>query len=236
MIRGFYASRSGVLGQQDSMNVIANNFANINTNGFKTQHAAFASLIYAKVQGGAGVTVDTGHGVKVQNTATNFSQGGLAETTVPTDMAIIGEGFFAATAGEDGDVYYSRAGDFKYSVDGDTKFLTDAMGGYVLDEGGSPIELAAEEEIRPEQVGVFVFPNRHGLEFVGNNRLVATEVSGEAEAAEGATVKAGFLERSNAEVSYEMVKMIEASKAFAFNARVLQTIDEMEGVGNQLRQ
>ncbi|MCL2164988.1 MAG: flagellar hook-basal body protein [Oscillospiraceae bacterium] len=235
MIRGFYASRSGILGQQDSMNVIANNFANINTSGFKPAHSAFASLIYAKVNGGAGIGMDVGHGVKVQNTAVNYSQAGLSETMSPTDMAIIGEGFFCVIAGDDGQMYYTRSGDFRYSVEGDSKFLVDSLGGYVLDDSGSPIELIAGEEITPDMPGVYVFPNRHGLEMVGSNRLIATEVSGDAEAVDNPVVHAGFLERSGVVVSYEMVKMIEASKAFAFNAKVLQVIDEMESVSNQLR-
>ena len=235
MIRGFYSSRSGVLGQQDSMNVIANNIANINTTGFKPAHSAFASLIYAKVNGGAGVKLNTGHGVKVQNTAVNYAQGGLTETMSAMDMAIIGEGFFSVSSGDEGQVYYTRAGDFRYSIEGDSKFLVDPMGGYVLDDNGSPIELDADEDISPDRIGVFIFPNRHGLLMTGLNRLVATEISGEAEAVENPVVHAGFLERSGVQVSYEIVKMIEASKAFAFNAKVLQAIDEMENISNQLR-
>jgi flagellar basal body rod protein FlgG len=235
MIRGFYASRSGLIGQQQNMNTIANNFANMSTNGYNAQQAAFATLMYANVQGGAGVPVSTGHGAKVEYTAIDYSQGGLNETTLPTDMAILGEGFFAVSAGEDGDIYYTRNGEFRYSVDGDTKSLVDVNGAYVLDREGNAIELQANEEITADRVGVFSFPNRHGLLLMGANRLSATEVSGEAEAVEAPVVKAGYLERSGVTASREIVRMIEASKAFSFNAKVLQTIDEMEGVSNQLR-
>ncbi|MDR1134992.1 MAG: flagellar hook-basal body protein [Clostridiales Family XIII bacterium] len=235
MIRGFYASRSGIIGQQQNMNVIANNFANISTNGYKAQEAAFSTLIYAKVQGGAGTTVSTGHGARVQSTAVDYSQGGLQETGVPTDMAILGEGFFAVTTGDGEDVYYTRNGEFKYSVDGDAKFLVDSAGAYVLDPDGSPVELEGGEEITPGRIGVYKFPNRHGLELLGYNRLAATEVSGEAELVEEAVIRQGSLERSGVTASEEIVRMIEASRAFGFNTRVLQTIDEMEGVANQLR-
>jgi flagellar basal body rod protein FlgG len=235
MIRGFYASRSGLIGQQYNMNTIANNFANIGTNGYKTQQAAFATLLYANLQGGAGITVSTGHGAKVQHTAVNFEQAGLNNTALPTDMAIMGEGFFAVSAGEDGDVYYTRTGEFKYSVDGDTKFLVDPMGAYVLDPDGSPVEVPVDGEVQTSQVGVYQFANRHGLLLTGSNRYEATEVSGEAAVVEAPDVRAGWLERSGVSASQEMVRMIESSKAFSFNARVLQTIDEMEGVANQLR-
>jgi flagellar basal-body rod protein FlgG len=235
MIRGFYAARSGVIGQQQNMNVIANNFANINTMGYKPQQAAFETLLYAKVHGGAGVMLDTGHGTRVEHTPVNYEQGGLVTTNVPTDMAIIGDGFFAVSGGEDGEIFYTRDGQFKYSVDGDTKYLTDANGYYVLDEGGAQIEIEGDAEVSPEAVGVFRFPNRHGLSLMGANRLAATEVSGEAETVEEPDVRAGVLERSGVSAATEVVRMIESQRAFSFNTRVLTTIDEMDDVGNQLR-
>ncbi|MDR2356108.1 MAG: flagellar hook-basal body protein [Clostridiales Family XIII bacterium] len=239
MIRGFYAARSGVLGQQQNMNTIANNFANIGTMGYKPQQAAFSTLLYAKVHGGAGVMLDTGHGSRVEHTAVNYAQGGLATTDLPTDMAIIGEGFFAVMGGEDDgsgeNIFYTRDGQFKYSVDGDTKYLVDANGYYVLDASGAQIQLTGDAEITPASVGVFKFPNRHGLSLSGSNRLLATEVSGEAEAVEQPYVKAGCLERSGVSAAAEMVRMIESQRAFSFNTRVLTTIDEMDDVANQMR-
>ena len=69
-----------------------------------------------------------------------------------------------------------------------------------------------------------------------------TEASGEAEAitadsetSTGATVKTGYLEASGVDLSQEMVKMIEASKAFSLGSKVIQAADEMEKVVNQLR-
>ncbi|MDR1246325.1 MAG: flagellar hook-basal body protein [Clostridiales Family XIII bacterium] len=235
MIRGFYAARSGVLGQQQNMNMIANNFANISTMGYKPQQAAFSTLLYAKVHGGGGVMIDTGHGSRVEHTAVNFAQGGLATTDVPTDMAIIGDGFFAVTGGEDGEIFYTRDGQFNYSVDGDMKYLVDANGYYVLDDSGAQIELEGDAEVTPDMIGVFRFPNRHGLSLMGANRLAETEVSGEAEVVELPEVKAGYLERSGVSTAAEVVRMIESQRAFSLNTRVLTTIDEMDDVANQMR-
>ncbi|MDR3294355.1 MAG: flagellar hook-basal body protein [Clostridiales Family XIII bacterium] len=235
MIRGFYSARSGLIGQQTNMNTIANNFANVSTTGYKPQQAAFSSLLYAKLPGGAGTAVSTGHGVRAQHTAVNYAQAGFTSTGIPTDMAINEEGFFAVSVGEDGDVFYTRAGEFRYSVDGDSKFLVDPFGGYVLDESGSPVELEAHEEITPARIGVYRFANQHGLELRGSNRLAATEVSGEPELVEQPDVRAGYLERSGVDLSTEMVRMIESSRAFGFNSRVIQAIDEMDDTANQLR-
>ncbi|MDR2770852.1 MAG: flagellar hook-basal body protein [Clostridiales Family XIII bacterium] len=249
MIRGFYAARSGILGQQLNMNTIANNFANLSTMGYKPQQASFSTLLYAKVYGGAvrtdennrvrppydPIMLDTGHGSRVEHTAVNYAQGGLSTTDVPTDMAIIGEGFFAVEVGEDGEIFYTRDGQFKYSAEGDTKYLTDVNGCYILDAGGARIQLEDGAEITPDRVGVFRFPNNHGLSLLGTNKLAATEVSGEAEAMERPNVRAGVLERSGVSAATEMVRMIESQRAFSFNARVLTTIDEMDDVANQMR-
>jgi flagellar basal body rod protein FlgG len=137
--------------------------------------------------------------------------------------------------GEDGEIFYTRDGQFKYSVDGDEKFLVDANGYYVLDASGAQIQLEAGAEIAPADVGVFRFPNRHGLSLLGANRLAATEVSGEAEAVEEPDVRAGVLERSGVSAAAEVVRMIEAQRAFSFNTRVLTTIDEMDDIANQMR-
>jgi flagellar basal-body rod protein FlgG len=249
MIRGFYAARSGVLGQQQNMNTIANNFANIGTMGSKPQLAAFSTLLYAKIHGGAArpdeanrlrppydlIDVDTGHGSRVEHTTVNYAQGGLASTGVPTDMAIIGEGFFAVMGGEGGEILYTRDGQFHYSVDGESRHLVDAGGRYVLDAGGAEIVLEGGAEITPGKVGVFKFPNRNGMSLLGSNRLAATEASGEAEAVELPNVQAGVLERSGVDTAAEVVRMIESQRAFSLNARVLTTIDEMDDVANQMR-
>jgi flagellar basal body rod protein FlgG len=235
MIRGFYAARSGVIGQQENMNVIANNLANIGTMGYKPQQASFESLLYAKVHGGAGVMLDTGHGSRVEYIPVNFEQGGITTTEVPTDMAIVGEGFFAVTGGEDGEIFYTRDGRFSYSLDGDSKRLVNANGYFVLGPDGAEIELESGAEVKPELVGVFGFPNRHGLSMMGANRLTVTEASGDAEAVERPDVRAGCLERSGVSASDEIVRMIESQRAFSLNTRVLTTIDEMDDIANQMR-
>jgi flagellar basal body rod protein FlgG len=242
MIRGFYAARSGLLGQQQNMNIIANNFANINTAGFKPQQASFEALLYAKVNGGAGVMINTGHGSRVESSPVNFEQSGLVATEVPTDMAIIGDGFFAVEGGEEGDIYYTRDGRFSYSLDGDMKYPVDGSGRYLLDADGARIELEGREELTPDMPGVFRFPNRHGLTLAGSNVFAAAEdeelgasPAGDAEPVEGPDVRAGYLERSGVSAASEVVRMIESQRAFSFNARALTTIDEMDDVANQMR-
>jgi flagellar basal body rod protein FlgG len=187
------------------------------------------------VHGGGNVMINTGHGSRIEYTAVNYAQGGLTTTEVSTDMAIVGEGFFAVMGGEDGETFYTRDGRFSYSIDGDTKSLVDSNGYYVLDASGAQITLERNQELKSDMAGVYRFPNQHGLSLMGANKLAATEASGEAEAVERPDVRIGCLERSGVSAATEVVRMIESQRAFSFNTRVLTAIDEMDDVANQMR-
>lgn len=237
MIRGFYAAASGLVTQQTHLNTIANNIANVNTTAFKPQQAAFSSLLYENLNGGAGNLITNGHGVKVQHTGLDFAQGTPIKTDKPTDLAILGEGFFAIENRWDEGITYTRDGAFRYAMEDGDMYLVNGAGDYVLTMDGDRMEIEAGEVFDVSEVGVFSFPNPYGLQAIGGNQYLETELSGEAEEMEepAPVVKTGYLESSAVQLAEEMVKMIEASKGFAFNSRVIQAADEMEKLSNQLR-
>jgi len=248
MIRGFYAGASCLVTQQTNLNTIANNIANIGTTAYKPQQAAFSTLMYQSIRGGAGEGnyISNGHGVRIQKTGIDFTQGDLKSTGVPMDCAILGDGFFATENREDGTIAYTRDGSFKLSLDGSNTYLADSAGNYVLDAEGERIEVAGVTTdasgnvtstggFDSTKVGVYKFANQYGLELMGGNHYKATEISGEGEAVEAPEVKVGYLENSRVQLAQEMVKMIEASKGFSFGSKVVQTADEMEKIINQLR-
>ena len=233
MIRGFYTAASSLAAQQTSLNVIANNVANISTTGFKPQQVGFSSLLQENINGGAANTIRIGHGIRVSKTGLNLTQGDLKKTDMPLDFAIMGEGFFAVENEEGGDITYTRDGSFRSLIDGKRNYLVDASGNYVLDTRERKIQLG--ENFDYKQIGVFQFQNPYGLELAGGNRFSPTEASGDPEDIEKPDIKVGYLENSAVQMAEEMVKMIEASKGFSFGSRVLQTADEMEKTINQLR-
>lgn len=234
MIRGFYSSASGLMSQQTNMNVIANNISNISTTGFKPQQSSFSALLYENINGGGGNFIQAGAGTKIEQTGINFTQGELNKTDQPLDCAISGEGFFSTKGKTDGANTYTRDGNFQISVEGKTSYLVNSRGNYILDGTGKKMEVK-EGVFDVSKVGVFSFANKFGLETVGGNQYKETVTSGKATALKNATVKTGYLENSAVEVSAEMVKMMEASKGFSFNAKLLQAADEMEKIINQLR-
>jgi flagellar basal body rod protein FlgG len=238
-----------MMSQQNNMNTIANNLANVSTTAFKPQTTAFSTLMYQNVNGGDGADyISTGHGVRVQKTGVNFTQGTLNRTGMDMDCSILGDGFFAIENKNDGTITYTRDGSFELSTSDSTSYLVNGSGNYVLTADGERIEVAAVKTTTDSsgittttggfdssKIGVFTIPNEYGLELAGAGQYKVTETSGEAEATTESSVKTGYLEASGVDISQEMVKMIEASKAFSLGSKVVQTADEMEKVVNQLR-
>jgi flagellar hook protein FlgE len=98
------------------MDVIGNNIANVNTNGFKSSSVEFADLLSQMTNGASVPTATTGGtnpvqiglGVTVNGVTTNFNQGAMQYTGRATDLALQGDGFFVASEG--GQSLYTRAG------------------------------------------------------------------------------------------------------------------------------
>jgi len=248
MIRGFYSSAAGLVTQQNNMDILANNMANAQTTGFKPQHASFADLLYQNINSKALDPVNCGSGVKVGETAIDFTQGTLQQTGIETDCAILGEGFFAVQSQAEGDesIYYTRDGSFRFNSDGSDLYLVTASGDRVLTAEGDPVTLTKNETtgeyfFDPSTIGVYTFVNKFALQPVGGNRYAATEAAGEAQAAgddsesTAGLVKTGYLESSAVDIAREMVKVIEASKAFSLNSKMIQVADDIEKIVNQLR-
>ncbi len=107
------------------LQVTANNLANLNTPGFKSQSLHFLDTFYQTLQaptvpigGGQGGKnpIQVGMGVSFGAIITRLAQGTFAPTGMPTDMAIIGNGFF--TVSKNGQVLYTRDGAFRIDADG----------------------------------------------------------------------------------------------------------------------
>lgn len=126
MIRSLYIAKTGLEAQQTNMDVIANNLANVSTNGFKRQRAVFEDLMYQTLrQPGAQSSEQTtlpsglqiGTGVRPVATERLHSQGNLSQTDNSRDVAIKGQGFFQVQQ-PDGTLAYTRDGSFQVDQNG----------------------------------------------------------------------------------------------------------------------
>lgn len=108
-----YTGSSGLQAFGESVRVIGDNIANVNSLGFKSQSVVFADVLSQTV----GVTRSNianqvGSGVRIGQITRNQAQGSIENTTSATDLAINGTGLFALKDPASGQTYYTRAGSF----------------------------------------------------------------------------------------------------------------------------
>lgn len=108
---------SGLEANSNSLNVIANNLANLNTDGYKAQTLNFGDMLFQmRGSAGNGDPIEIGSGVQIESTTSNFTNGTVNSTGVASNMALQGNGFFVVNNA--GSTEYTRAGDFTVNSSG----------------------------------------------------------------------------------------------------------------------
>ncbi len=235
MINGFFAAKSGLRSYQFSLDVTANNIANVDTVGYQAKTANFSDLIYTRTQG---LDVVAGNGSRVYSTSAVVEQGSYQPGDSLSAM-VEGRGYFAIqNPAENADVpaLYMRSGAFQLTSENGAAYLTAPGGGYVLDQGGQRIQVQNGDITAAfAQVALYSFPNPGGLTAMGGGRYAPNEVSGEPAQDVLSRLVQGGVEGSNVDMSTEIAHMMVAQRGFQLNARMLQTIDEIEQTANGLR-
>jgi len=114
----FATALSGLTAAQTMLQTISNNLANMNTDGYKDQTLTFGDIFaQASTTNGSGDPIQTGNGVSVSGTDSNFGEGNLGATGIASNMALSGNGFFV-TQGAGGLPDYTRSGDFTTNSSG----------------------------------------------------------------------------------------------------------------------
>ncbi len=258
---GLYLSAAGMKSQLVRQDVIANNLANSQTNGFKrdlTMMRSRANPVFED-SGLAGlrepVLENQGGGVFINNGGIDLSQGLLEKTGNTTDLALDGKGFFTVQ-GENGQKLLTRDGQFLMASDGT---LVTANGGRkVLDASGQPITLDTELPVQigsdgaisqggPSaaggtgggaagvQLGIVDVSDPRKLMKLGANVLSVTSPDALAAAPAGTRVRQGSLESSGTDPFSEMVNMMEGIRAFEANTKMISyqdtTLQEINTIG-----
>jgi flagellar hook protein FlgE len=140
---------SGLTAESTALSAIANNLANQNTTGYKDTQVLFSNLFYQNLgTTGAGDPIQLGAGAEVGSMPSNFTQGSVSSTGVPTDVAIQGNGFFVVQQG--GVTSFTRAGNF--SVD-QNNFLVTSDGQDVLGYPAVNGVVNTGQAVAPVQLG-----------------------------------------------------------------------------------
>lgn len=209
MVRSLWTAATGMIAQQTNIDTIANNLANVNTNGYKTQVNEFKTLLYQTLQtktttaNGARKPTSAQVGLGTRNSAISsiFREGNLIASESETSFAIDGKGFFAVR-GDDGNTYYTRNGNLKFTLAANGNMLATSDGLPVMDTNGQPIILNdtyilsritvtkdgelcypdAERNPQPigRKIGLFQFNNPNGLDKLADSLYRQTAASGQA--------------------------------------------------------
>jgi flagellar basal-body rod protein FlgG len=253
VIRSLWIGKTGLEAQQTQLDVIANNLANVSTNGFKRSRAVFEDLLYQTLrQPGAQSSQQTqlpsgfqiGTGVTPVATVKIFTQGNLQQTGNALDVAIQGNGFFQVLQ-PDGTLAYTRDGSLQ--VDNQGALVT--ANGYLIQPqitipaGALSVTIGVDGTVsallpgtaNPTQVGALQlasFVNSTGLQSAGENLYLETASSGTPSVNAPGTnglgkLSAGNVETSNVNVVEEMVAMIQTQRAYEMNSKVISTSDQM---------
>jgi flagellar basal-body rod protein FlgF len=237
-----YISAEGAAAQAERLEVIANNLANVDTAGFKQDVATFQARFAEAIQKGQAMPGDRsindiGGGVKIIDVETDHSNGQLKSTGNDLDLAITGTGFFHVK-GDDGEQYLTRAGDFQLDTEG--RLVTQNGHRPVLDQQGNEILFARN---MPFSISSDGFINQGGsvralgmsqpesldqLVKVGSNMFRPTGDVKPLELTER-SVRQGYLEMSGANPVRQMMAMIETTRAFEANTRMIQNQDSVLG-------
>ncbi|MBN8511120.1 MAG: flagellar basal-body rod protein FlgG [Burkholderiales bacterium] len=253
MNRSLWIAKTGMEGQQAKLDSIANNLANVGTNGFKRGGVVFEDLMYDNLRQAGAATgeqgtlptgLQVGLGARVAASTRNFAQGNLQNTGNHLDLAIKGAGFFQVQL-PDGSTGYTRDGAFQLDPTGQ---IVTASGhllqpGLTVPANAQSVTIAADGivsatvagEAAPQQIGqlqVATFVNPAGLDPRGQNLFAETAASGAPNVANPGvdghgSLLQGFVEGSNVNVVEELVAMIATQRAYELNSKAIQTTDQM---------
>lgn len=265
MLRALWSSKSAMNAQQQRLDSISNNIANINTVGYKREDVSFQDLVYETLNrkgyptsGNNPETLINGTGVKATKWIRDNSQGNLRESGAKTDLAIDGDGFFRVTL-PNGNKAYERSGSFNIDSRGDIvdkngnrldiDFTADGSNlfnsGKVFTSDNFTVKENGEIHVISDNVGTkedILYGKINLYNPVGQDslssigeNLYVPNDGVRMNLSTDANIMQGFVEESNVDAAKEMTDMIVAQRSFELSSRSLKTADEMWGLINGMK-
>ncbi len=240
MLDGVYQNAAAMTGLESWNNAIAQNLSQTSAPGFKQSTVAFAGSDMG-LRGFEGTLDQTLYRPTISAEAKagiDFSQGSIRNTGDPLEFAIEGEGFFELQT-PNGDYVYTRDGQFRVNSLGE---LVSKQGFHVMSDTRSPIQMIPDGgDLAATSDGIL---NQNGQK-IGELRLVTVDRPEDLHRAPGgfalagnrdditdaadAKIRQGSLEGSNVSATREMVNLINVSRSFQINQRMISNSDQLLG-------
>ncbi len=243
MNRGIYPILSGALAQEERIQVLANNIANLKTGGFKRVEPVFRSVLgtagrltgsfgpgaeQQPVMGGLPQGANERVFVQSVNLATNFGGGQLKKTDNHFDLAVQGKGFFEIKTPQG--VFYTRNGSFH--LDNKRHLITED-GSAVMGDKGEIVLKPGDAKVAPDgriqvddatvaRIKLVEFPENQPPQQVGGGLFIGQNPK----PVKDVTLVTGHIEESNVNSFAEMARLIEVMRSYESAQKMLTTFDK----------
>jgi flagellar basal-body rod protein FlgG len=241
MLEGLYTAAAGMAAQQQRMDALSNDVANVNTSGYKRVRIGFRDLVY-QADGPSGVR--TGSGAAATQIGRGQEQGAFQQTGEAFDLAIGGEGYFQVRRANTGEIALTRNGSFRLDANGQ---LVTAEGDRLvppiqLPRGIDPktVNIGSDGTLsaagrRIGQIQLVTVPAPNGLAAAGSGYFTVTAASGGVRRADG-EIQQGMLEASNVDLADAMVDMMDAQRSYSMASKAIHMQDQMMEIANGVKQ
>jgi flagellar basal-body rod protein FlgG len=239
MSQGIYSAAAGMAAFETRLDAVANDLANVNTDGYKRARLGFRDLVYAQQD----ANVRAGSGSAAVDAGRDWEQGTIHTDDNPLSLAIQGPGFFKLRRA-DGSTSLTRDGSFQ--VDANRHLVTST--GEQLDPpltlpaGTSPADLTIAGDgavtVKGTRIGAITLvdvPAPAGLQPIGDSQFAPSAASGAPVAATGATIQQHALEASNVDAADAMTTLIDTQRSYQLASRVISMQDQLMQIADDIR-
>lgn len=243
MLAGLFSAAAGMEAQQQQLDALSNDVANVSTSGYKSLRVGFHDLLYQQAGRGGAAGTETGSGAAAEVIGHDFSQGALQRTEEPLDVALTTPGFIRVRD-SGGGVALTRDGGLGLDAEGRLQTAT----GQRLEppvqvpRGTDPedVKIAADGEVsvgrrRCGRIAIVEVSNPAGLEADGEGSFRPTAASGPVREARGGRLQQGALEASNVDMATVMSEMTSAQRGYELASKAIEMQDEVLAVANGLK-
>ncbi len=249
MQNSMFSGLFGALSTEHRMALIANNLANANTTGYKPDTASFKNTMIYFAHDFINEPLENLRSeplfpeaclrsrTRIGEVKTDFSQGAMEYTGNKYDLTIVGDGFFRVQT-NNGE-FLTRSGDFTRGPDGNLitqqGFTVQGQGGPInIPQNVTNIMINGEGRVFADgaeisQIDIVTVEDLQSLKKVGSNLYKAPEDAVFNDPREDRTkISQGYLESSNVNPVYEMVKMIEVQRFFEAQQKTISTSEQID--------